>query len=144
MFAIPSHLRKACPHLLALLLALTTTAGRAQSSAGSASIQSSQMGPSFSDSAAPSEQQDPTERRHFLRRLNAARQKSMVSDTEKLLVLARQLNSGVAPDGSAFTDDQRMRLTAEIEKLAHGIKEKMSYAASGEQPEPNPFHAWPQ
>jgi hypothetical protein len=144
-----SHFPKACPHLLALIqlalvLVFAAVAGRAQSSGGNTSTGSPQIGAHFPDGADPTEPQESADQRHLLRQINAARQKSMVSDAVKLLALARLLNSGVAPDGSAFTDDQRMRLAAEIEKLAHSIKGKMAYAVSSPQAGPNPFRTWPQ
>ena len=62
----------------------------------------------------------------LLRMLNAARQKSMVSDAAKLLKLARQLDAEVAAaNGNSFTPEQ-LRKIARIEKLAHSVKDEMS------------------
>ncbi len=66
----------------------------------------------------------PTERQ--LRALNIERQKEMVSDTNKLLRLARELNQEVAANGSATLTDDQLRKIAEIEKLARSVKEKMA------------------
>jgi hypothetical protein len=63
--------------------------------------------------------------------LNAQRQKDIVSDTEKLLKLARELNDEVAADDSEHLSDDQMRKIAEIGKLAKNVKEKMSYSVSG-------------
>jgi len=69
---------------------------------------------------------DPVEREKQLRALNADRQKSLVADTNKLLKLADELNAEIGrtqPD--ALTLEQLHKI-AEIEKLAHSVKEKMS------------------
>ena len=66
-----------------------------------------------------------------LRALNADRQKSLVSDTNKLLRLAKELNAEIArtnPD--SLTLDQLHKM-AEIEKLARNVKEKMSMSVRG-------------
>jgi hypothetical protein len=65
--------------------------------------------------------------RKRMRMLNMERQKSIISDADKLLRLTRELNdeiSRVNPD--SLTADQLHKI-AEIEKLAHNVKEKMSY-----------------
>jgi hypothetical protein len=57
--------------------------------------------------------------------LNAARQKKLVEDTNKLLALARELDAEVqAGNEAGLTPAQGARL-ASIEKLAHQVKEKM-------------------
>jgi len=82
---------------------------------------------------------DPLWQEKQLRLLNADRQKQLVADTNKLLKLARLLNAEIAganPD--SFTPDQLRRI-AEIEKLAHSVKEKMATPVSGTpmlQPQP--------
>ncbi len=58
--------------------------------------------------------------------LNLARQKAMISDADKLLKLAKEVNDEIAAkDVTSLTDDQ-LRKIAEIEKLAHSVKEKMA------------------
>ncbi|MGD0860895.1 MAG: hypothetical protein ABR912_16495 [Terracidiphilus sp.] len=74
-----------------------------------------------------------------LRALNALRQKSLVEDTNKLLRLAAELNAEVSsahPD--ALTTEQLHKL-AEIEKLAHSVKDKMSVPMWGTPVYPQPF-----
>lgn len=74
---------------------------------------------------------DPVEQEKRLRALNAERQKFIVSDTNKLLKLAAELNAAVSsanPD--SLTLDQ-LRKLSEIEKLAHSVKEKMSTSVRG-------------
>jgi hypothetical protein len=58
--------------------------------------------------------------------LNVARQKEMISDADKLLKLARELNDEIAAKGAASLTDDQLRRIAEIEKLAHSVKEKMA------------------
>jgi hypothetical protein len=77
----------------------------------------------------------------LLGRLNAERQKSMVSDADKLLRLAQELNAELARgDGGAPTPQQAHK-AAEIEKLARNVREKMSYAAGMSIELNSPFNA---
>jgi hypothetical protein len=66
-----------------------------------------------------------------MRQLNAERQKEMVSDTQKLLQLARELNAEVSDTNAAAMTDAQLRKVAEIAKLARSIKEKMSFSVGG-------------
>ena len=61
-----------------------------------------------------------------LRALNAERQKSMVKDADKLLKLARELDEDVNRPTNASFDQAEYSKVAEIEKLAHKVKDKMS------------------
>lgn len=63
--------------------------------------------------------------------LNLIRQKSMVSDADKLLQLARELNDDAVAGGTKMSATERMRKAAEIEKLAKNVKDKMTYAIGG-------------
>lgn len=75
---------------------------------------------------------DPVFAEKRLRALNEERQKNIVSDTAKLLKMVRELNSEVeSGDPAGFTPEQ-VREISEIEKLAHSVKEKMSFAVGGE------------
>lgn len=70
-------------------------------------------------------------REKMLRALNADRQKSLVSDTNKLLRLVNEFNAEIAathPD--ALTPGQLSKM-AEIEKLARSVREKMSTSVRG-------------
>lgn len=64
--------------------------------------------------------------------LAAERQKEMISDTYKLLKLAKQLNYDVAASGTDTLTPDDMHRLAEIEKLARSVKEKM--AIEGQTP----------
>jgi hypothetical protein len=60
--------------------------------------------------------------------LNLIRQKNMVSDAAKLLRIAQELSNDANADTSALSPAERMHKAAEIEKLAKGVREKMTYA----------------
>ena len=63
-----------------------------------------------------------------MRSLNAERQKNIVSDTEKLFKLARELNQEAQSETAEAPTVAQMCKLAEIEKLAHSVKDKMSNA----------------
>ena len=67
----------------------------------------------------------------MLRSQNAERQKSLVSDTNKLLRLTNELNAEIARTSPEALSDAELRKLAEIEKLAHSVKEKMSTSVRG-------------
>jgi hypothetical protein len=78
-----------------------------------------------------------------LQMLNAAQHKSMVADTDRLVKLVTDLNSQINSSKSTTLTVEQMRMVAEIEKLAHNVRDKMRMsvrsAASNEVgPEP-PF-----
>jgi hypothetical protein len=74
---------------------------------------------------------EPTPDPKRMRVLNAERQKELVSDTQKLLQLARELNAEVSDANAAAMSDAQLRKVAEIAKLARSIKEKMTYSVGG-------------
>jgi hypothetical protein len=61
-----------------------------------------------------------------LNALNSDRHKSLVSDTEKLLRLARELDAEIAANAGQGLTPKEMKDVAEIEKLARNVKEKMA------------------
>lgn len=69
-----------------------------------------------------------------MRLLNAERQKELVSDTQKLLQLAQELNAEVSDAGAGAMTDAQLRKVAEIAKLARSVKEKMSFSVGGYPP----------
>jgi hypothetical protein len=77
---------------------------------------------------------DPTEDEKLLRALNADRQKSLVSDTNKLLRLVNELNAEIARSSPDLLNSAQLRKMAEIEKLAHNVKDKMSTSVRRMQP----------
>jgi len=66
--------------------------------------------------------------------LNAQRQKALVSDTEKLLKLAQDLNHELATPDSDQLSEEQVRKVGEIGKLAKSVKDKMSYTLGGYAP----------
>jgi len=89
----------------------------------------SDMGPLATDDYNPI----MTERR--LRALNMERQKEMVSDTNKLLRLARELNEEVAGQKSEALTLNQLHKVAEIEKLARNVRDRMTSAVGETQSE---------
>jgi hypothetical protein len=73
---------------------------------------------------------DPVLAAKQLQALNAERQKSMVSDTDKLLKLAKELNADVGSNTEQLTQVE-LRKLADIEKLARNVKQKMSVSFVG-------------
>jgi hypothetical protein len=74
---------------------------------------------------------EPTMDPKRMRVLNAERQKELISDTQKLLQLARELNAEVSDANAAAMTDAQLRKVAEIAKLARSVKEKMSFSVGG-------------
>jgi hypothetical protein len=56
---------------------------------------------------------------------NDERQRRLVSDTQRLLVLANQLKAEVAASGAESMTPEMLRQVDEIEKLARSVKDKM-------------------
>jgi hypothetical protein len=85
---------------------------------------------------------DPTEAARRMRALNTMRQKALVSDTDKLLKLANELNAEISANPETLSPEQ-LRKLATIEKLAHSVKEKMTTPVAGnpmyEPPLPPPM-----
>ncbi|HTA79022.1 MAG TPA: hypothetical protein VK720_05715 [Terracidiphilus sp.] len=73
---------------------------------------------------------DPVAAARQIQALNAERQKSMISDTDKLLKLAKELNKDVDSNPDRLTQGELHKL-ADIEKLARNVKEKMSVSFIG-------------
>ena len=95
-----------------------------------------------SDGSTPfGDETTPTAKRVLM--LNAARQKSLVSDTEKLLRLAKELNDEMAGADSANMTDAQLRKVAEIGKLAKSVKEKMSFSTGAYPTFANPVNSGP-
>jgi hypothetical protein len=63
--------------------------------------------------------------------LNADRQKSMVSDANKLVQLARQLDAEIASNPTDQMTSEELHKVAEIEKLARSVKAKMAQSFGG-------------
>ena len=66
-----------------------------------------------------------------MRALNADRHRSMVSDTEKLVKLARQLDVEIASNPTDRLTPEELQKVAAIEKLARNVKMKMAQSFGG-------------
>ena len=69
-----------------------------------------------------------------LHSLNLERQKQMVSDADKLLKLAKELNDEVAASGAGTLNSEQLHKVAEIEKLARSVKKRMVNGVAQPQP----------
>jgi hypothetical protein len=74
---------------------------------------------------------DQVEAARRLRALNEMRQKSLISDTDKLLKLANELNAEVSNENFESLTPEQLHKLATIEKLARSVKEKMSTPVGG-------------
>jgi hypothetical protein len=74
---------------------------------------------------------DPVEEEKRLLALNAQRQKALVSDTNKLVRLANELGTEISRDNPTELTSAQLHKVAEIEKLAHSVKDKMSTSVRG-------------
>lgn len=83
----------------------------------------------YPDSNDPLRPESPEAKR--IAQLNAQRQKALVSDTEKLLRLAKELNEEIAQNNSQRLSSEQLRKVEEIGKLAHSVKDKMSFSVGG-------------
>ncbi len=113
---------------LALLLAISCLpVGRSQAPPGSNGGQGSTRPyyPGRPDTDLSGEL-DPVMMERRLNALNLARQKEMISDTNKLLKLVQELNNEVTAKNAASLTEDQLHKIAEIEKLAHNVKEKMA------------------
>lgn len=75
---------------------------------------------------------DPVLAKRQLRLLNVERQKKIVSDADKLLALARALNSEIEKANSGSMTPEQMHKIAEIEKLAKNVKTNMTITVGGD------------
>ena len=85
----------------------------------------------FPDTSGLYDQNPNSPNQKRMQALNAQRQKAIVSDTEKLLQLAKELNDEMAAGDSDQMSEQQMHKVAEIGKLAKSVKDKMSYSLGG-------------
>ena len=77
-----------------------------------------------------------------VRALNDMRQKEIVSDTNKLLKLANELDAEIRKANSDSLTPEQLHKLATIEKLARNVKEHMSTPITGlpiYQPPPQPL-----
>ncbi len=134
----PTFLRPLCMALcsalcLALLLGPAPVAAqRSTTLPGFGPSEHSQMGtdPLDQQQSPPLGPNDPMTLEKRLKALNAERQKSMIADTNKLVKLAAELNAEINGRHPGELTPAQLHQVAEIEKLAHSIKEKMCTSVS--------------
>lgn len=98
----------------------------------------------FPDEGGPSTGGGPVFMQRRLRQLNAAQHEAMVADTRKLVKLVTELNAEIANSNAQKLTPEQMRTVAEIEKLAHSVRDKMRISVRGttdpmDTPTPSPF-----
>ena len=76
-----------------------------------------------------------------MRQLNAVQHKAMVSDTDRLVKLVNELNAEISDSTPKALTSEQIRKVAEIEKLAHSVKDKMRISVL---PVPSRFEATPR
>ena len=74
---------------------------------------------------------DPMSEAKRMKALNADRHRSMVSDTEKLVKLARQLDAEIASNPTDALTPEEVQKLQTIEKLARNVKTKMAQSFGG-------------
>lgn len=77
------------------------------------------------------EPEQPSLAARQLRAMNVDRQKTIVSDTDKLLKLAQELNSEIETTPENELTPMQVRKIADIERLAKNVKQKMSISLVG-------------
>ena len=87
--------------------------------------------PNSRQNSAGSMENDPIFDAKRLRAMNVDRHKSLVSDTDKLVKLARQLDAEIASNPPDELTPDQLRKVAEIEKLARSVKTKMAQSFDG-------------
>ena len=85
----------------------------------------------YPESNGPAGQDSNGPEKKRIQMLNADRQKAIVSDTEKLLKLAKELNDEMAANESGTMSGAQLHKVEEIGKLAKSVKEKMSFSVGG-------------
>lgn len=128
---------------LALVLAVALRAGSQQNTqnkvsvfSGQGSVAAQQQTLSYNaDAATGGFDAAMTERRVKL--LNNERHKAIITDSDKLFKLATELNNEIAHSNSGSLTPDELRKVAEIEKLAHNIRDKMTMTVITPSPPQN-------
>ena len=88
-------------------------------------------GQQYPDGSSPADRGPNSPEQRRLKLLNAERQKSLVSDADRLLKLAKELNDEVGATDTGTMTNGQLRKVEEIGKLAKSVKDKMSYSVGG-------------
>lgn len=99
----------------------------------SGQVSNRQMSPNQPDltQTFPGSGNDSVFQQRRLRQLNDLQHKALISDADKLLKLVTQLNEQVDNTTPAALTPDQLRMVAEIEKLAHSVKDKMKNSVQG-------------
>jgi hypothetical protein len=117
---------------LTLLLIVSATAGVSQTSVSnrgpilSGDGSSAAQHQTLEGSEPGSNGYDSTITERRMKLMNNERRKSLVSDTDKLIKLATELNNEIAKSNSGSLAPDQLRKLAEIEKLARNVRDKMT------------------
>ncbi len=95
------------------------------------STNSGRNGQSYPDNSGPFGQDSNSPDKKRIKLLNAERQRALISDTEKLLRLARELKDELGANESGAMTGEQLHKLDEIGKLAKSVKEKMSFTVGG-------------
>jgi hypothetical protein len=60
-----------------------------------------------------------------IRAINAAQHQSLVADTDRLVKLVAELNAQINSSHASSLTPEQLRTVAEVEKLAHSVRDKM-------------------
>lgn len=116
--------------LAAVLLALPCR-GQSSGSGGQSNHPIQSQAPRAFDEPMTGSMVDPIFMERRLQMLNAAQHKAMVADTDKLLKLVSELNAEISSTNADSLTAGQLRKIAEIEKLAHSVKDKMRMSVWG-------------
>jgi hypothetical protein len=121
--------------LLALSLVVSCALARAQSDQNTGTGQLSshplQSANGRIDPTATMDDDDPATRQRQLIMFYAALNRSMVSDTNKLLKLVTELNAELSSTNPDALTPAQLKKVAAIEKLAHNVKDAMKTSVQG-------------
>jgi len=125
-----------CPVLLlALFFVVSCALARAQSDQNTGTGQLSshplQSANGRIDPTATMDDDDPVSRQRQMLQFIAARNKSMVSDTNKLLKLVTDLDAELSSTNPDALTPAQLKKVAAIEKLARNVKETMKISVQG-------------
>lgn len=115
---------------LALLVALPCR-GQSASSGGQSTNRRMQTPSVNIDGSMAGDVVDPRYEARRLRQFGVAQHKAIVEDTGKLLNLATELNAEISRTNPIVLTPEQLRRLAEIEKLAHRVRDNMRTSLNG-------------
>lgn len=118
--------RRACFAVLGMLLLVAACSNLCAQASSPSQVWSGQPQPGDMPPLLGGGNGTPEMQLRRLRALNADRQKSLVSDTDKLLKLTAELNAQVNGAHPANLTTSQLHMVEQIGKLARSIREKMS------------------